>query len=54
MTEARPQGSARGARIVAMTTDLATADATQPQIAAQLGCAQSQVSIALTVLRYAP
>jgi excisionase family DNA binding protein len=39
---------------MARTRELAATGATQKQIAAQLGCPQSRVSMALAVLRHAP
>jgi excisionase family DNA binding protein len=39
---------------MAVTREMSAAGATQRQIATQLGCPQSRVSMALTILRYAP
>jgi excisionase family DNA binding protein len=54
MTSTRTPRRPRGPEVMAKTRELAATGATQKQIAAQLGCPQSRVSMALAVLNHAP
>ncbi|MGH3272894.1 MAG: helix-turn-helix domain-containing protein [Streptosporangiaceae bacterium] len=54
MTDSTAATRPRSPQIMAVARQMSATGATQQQIAARLGCPQSRVSMALTILRYAP